>query len=441
LKNNHQATSRFIPMTVIGVLFFMFGFVTWLNGSLIPFLQIACELSHFEAYMVTMAFYIAYVVTALPVSYILRRSGYKKGMVLGLIVMVIGALLFIPAATSRIYSLFLIALFVLGTGLTLLQTASNPYIVLIGPRETAAVRISIMGLLNKAAGVVAPIVFTAYVLTDMSQFTEIRLASLDSVQRVNELAELSSRLVTPYLIMAGLLLLLAVFVAMSPLPEPVDLGEQGAAKESSSFLSVLQKPQLVLGAITLFLYVGAEVIAGDTIGLYGKELGVANFGQLTSYTMAFMVSGYILGMVLIPRLLSQEVALAGSAVLGVVFAMLLLGADPQASSIWIMLFSWTGISAIPNVILYVALFGFSNALVWPAVWPLALRGLTPGETSTGSALLIMGIAGGALIPLLFGYFTERNGGHQGAYVLMIPCYLFILFYALKGSKISAWRKI
>ena len=152
-RTNHRST--LIPMLIVSGLFFMFGFVTWLNGSLIPFLQIACELNHMEAYLVTMAFYIAFIVMALPMSVILRRVGFKNGMMLGLFVMVVGALIFIPAALLRMYSIFLIALFVLGTGLTILQTAANPYIVLIGPPETAAVRISIMGVLNKGAGVVA----------------------------------------------------------------------------------------------------------------------------------------------------------------------------------------------------------------------------------------------------------------------------------------------
>ena len=298
--------SSVAPMIIIGALFFMFGFVTWLNGSLIPFLQIACELNHLQAYLVTLAFYIAYTVMALPMSTILRHTGYKNGMMLGLFVMVLGALIFIPAAMVRAYSIFLLALFVLGTGLTILQTASNPYIVTIGPRETAAVRISIMGILNKGAGVVAPLVFSAFVLTGMDRFTEARLATLDSAQKALELSELSARLISPYLLMAGMLVLLSLFIKFSPLPEPLfeEEGDESATEDGS----ILQYPQVILGAISLFFYVGAEVIAGDTIGLFGKESGVANFGQLTSYTMVFMVIGYALGMVAIPRWLSQQQA-------------------------------------------------------------------------------------------------------------------------------------
>ncbi|MEP0355203.1 sugar MFS transporter [Paraglaciecola sp.] len=432
--NNHSSRSL-LPMLIIGILFFMFGFVTWLNGSLIPFLKVACELSHFEALLVTFAFYISYTVMALPMSYILRRTGFKDGMVLGLFVMVVGALIFIPAAYFRMYSIFLVALFMLGTGLTILQTASNPYIVLLGPRETAAVRISIMGILNKGAGIVAPLVFTAFVLTDMSQFTETRLASLDIEQRAVELAELSSRLITPYLIMAGMLFVLGLFIKSVPLPD-INSDEEANEDDDSS---ILQKPRVILGAIALFFYVGVEVLAGDTIGLFSKELGVANFGELTSYTMGFMVVGYMLGMLFIPRMISQSLALAISAIAGVTFTVLLLNASTVSTDLWDVLFSWTGISAIPNAVLYVALLGLSNALVWPAIWPLALVGLNQKDTSTASALLIMGIAGGAIVPLIYGYLADGSGDLQSPYWIMLPCYAFIAFYAIKGHKLKYWR--
>lgn len=435
-STNNNSSSSLLPMLIIGILFFMFGFVTWLNGSLIPFLKIACELSHFEALLVTFAFYISYTVMALPMSFILRRTGFKDGMVLGLFVMVVGALMFIPAAYLRMYSIFLVALFMLGAGLTILQTASNPYIVLLGPRETAAVRISIMGILNKGAGIVAPLVFTAFVLTDMSQFTEARLSTLGVEQKALELAELSSRLVTPYLIMAGMLLLLGLFIKSVPLP---NINSDDEANEDDTGSSILQKPQVILGAIALFFYVGVEVLAGDTIGLFSEQLGVENFGELTSYTMAFMVAGYLLGMLLIPRLISQGVALAISALTGVVFTVLLLNASTESTGIWDMLFSWTGVPAIPNAVLYVALLGLSNALVWPAVWPLALNGLNQKDTSTASALLIMGIAGGAIIPLIYGYLADGSGDLQSPYWIMVPCYAFIVFYAVKGHKLRQWR--
>ena len=177
-------TNTLVPMIIIGTLFFVFGFVTWLNGSLIPFLKIVCELNEFQAMLVTFSFYIAYTCMALPASFVLRKIGFKTGMVIGLGIMALGALLFIPAAKSSTYLLFLIALFVLGSGLTLLQTASNPYIVCIGPRESAAMRISIMGLINKSAGVLVPLLFTAWILTGMDQFTNEALNALDARGRV-----------------------------------------------------------------------------------------------------------------------------------------------------------------------------------------------------------------------------------------------------------------
>lgn len=424
-----------IPMLIIGILFFIFGFVTWLNGSLIPFLKIVCELNEFQALFVTFAFYIAYTFMALPAAQVLKKTGYKMGMVVGLGVMALGALLFIPAAQTSHYALFLAALFILGTGLTLLQTASNPYIVCIGPRESAAMRISVMGLVNKAAGIVVPVLFTAWILTGMDQFEEPVLAALSQAEREARLAELSGRLVMPYIYMAVALLGLALFVKLSPLAE-LELEEPETQVDDK--FGILAFPQVILGAVALFMYVGVEVIAGDTIGLYGRGLGVAHFGSLTSYTMTFMVIGYGLGVVAIPKYLSQERALLGSAVLGLLFTLGVMFASRESHQMSEVLFGWLGVPTVPNTVMYLALLGFANALVWPAVWPLALEGLGK-YTGTGSALLIMGIAGGAILPLAYGHFAEVGGNSQSAYWVMIPCYVFILFYALKGHKLRTWR--
>jgi glucose/galactose transporter len=437
MTDRNLSRNRLMPVLIIGGLFFVFGFVTWLNGSLIPFLQIACDLTHFQAYFVTLAFYISYTVMALPVSLVLRRVGYKNGLALGLVVMMMGALVFIPAALTREYGVFLIGLYALGTGLTLLQTAANPYIVLIGPAETAAVRISIMGLLNKGAGILAPLVFTALVLGDMSGFDVNALADLTPGERSHELDILSRRLISPYLVLAGLLAGLAVYIKLSPLPDPEFPGNKN---ESESAASVLRHPNLVLGAVALFFYMGAEVIAGDTIGLFGRELGVQNFTQLTAYTMAFMMCGYALGIIVIPRMISQESALAASAVLGCLLTVTIGLANPSSSSLWESLFGWLGVPAIPDAVFMVALLGLANALVWPAVWPLALRGLNQAQTGTGSALLIMGIAGGALIPLLFGALADLSSDPRAAYWLLLPCYLFVLHYAVFGHKKTRWGR-
>ena len=433
----HGRRSSVIAVSIIGGLFFVFGFVTWLNGALIPFLTIACELDHLQAYFVTLVFYIAYTVMALPMSLVLRRTGYKNGLALGLLIMAIGALIFLPAAMLRTYGVFLAGLFVLGTGLTILQTAANPYIVLIGPAKTAAVRISIMGILNKGAGVVAPLVFTALVLSDISQFTAAHMESLGPAERLLQLDELSRRLIEPYLVLAGILVLLAAYIKLSPLPDPELSDELMASRQGRS---VFRHPSLVLGAVTLFFYVGAEVVAGDTIALFGRDLGVVHFGGLTAYTMAFMMCGYLLGVIAIPRWISQERALVVSAALGILLSILVLAGEMESDRIWEAMFAWTGVPGVPDAVLFVALFGLANALVWPAVWPMALRGLNREQTGTGSALLIMGIAGGAIVPVIFGALTEYSADPRVGYGVMLPCYLFVLYYALSGHKLEQWTR-
>jgi len=429
---SQASTSNLVPMIVIGVLFFIFGFVTWLNGSLIPFLKIICELNEFQALLVTFAFYIAYIVMAFPMSLLLDKTGYKNGMAMGLGIMVMGSLLFIPAAQSGNYLVFLCALFVLGSGLTILQTASNPYVVKIGPEESAAMRISIMGLINKAAGVLAPLLFTVLVLSGMGDYSDSFMAQLSEVDRQAKIDELANALIAPYLAMAVVLLGLVAFVKFSNLPElDLEEEEQGDARKS-----ITAFPQVVLGAIAIFFYVGIEVIAGDTIGLYGQSLDVENFSSLTSYTMVFMVMGYIIGVTCIPKYISQTQALVGSAIAGMLCVLGVVLASSESHGIASVLWGWTGIATIPDTVTFVALMGLAHALVWPAVWPLALSGLGK-YTAQGSALLIMGIAGGALLPLVFGQ-VAHSFDTQVAYLTGIICYGYILYYGLVGHKKRHW---
>ncbi|GMG86520.1 sugar MFS transporter [Biformimicrobium ophioploci] len=436
------ARSSLLPMAIIGTLFFIFGFVTWLNGSLIPFLKVLCDLTAFQAMFVTFAFYIAYTVMALPMSFILSRTGYRDGMAIGLGIMAVAALMFIPAAQTGHYALFLLALFALGAGLTILQTASNPYVVRVGPQESAATRIAIMGIINKGAGVLAPMVFTALVLSGIGDFTTESLEQLGAAEREARLDEVANRLVMPYIVMAGVLLALVGLVKFSNLPEidekvEVPEGSTALGQFISDVKAIWQYPQVVLGSLALFAYVGVEVIAGDTIGLYGEELGLTNFASLTSYTMWFMVIGYLIGVVAIPRWISQQQALLGSAIAGsLCIAGILLGSN-ESTAIADTLWGWMGLTVVPDTIALVAIMGMAHALVWPAIWPLALEGL--GRfTAQGSALLIMGIAGGAIIPLAFGKVAEVAADTQVGYWVALPCYLFILFYALKGHKMRSW---
>lgn len=432
-----KSQSTFVPMLVVGILFFIFGFVTWLNGSLIPFLQIVCDLNEFEALFVTFSFYIAYTVMALPMSIILKKTGYRNGMAIGLAIMALGALLHIPAAISANFMFFLVALFVLAAGLTILQTASNPYIVYLGPEESAAMRISIMGLVNKSAGVLVPILFTSLILADMGDVSANTLDGLDEVARNQRVFELSHKLIVPYIVMAIALASLILLVKYTPLPE-IEFSDT-STQENTSKTSIFHFPQTVLGAIALFFYVGVEVIAGDTIGLYGASLGVDNFAGLTSYTMVFMVLGYLIGVSCIPRYISQQKALLGSGIAGCICIFGIVFSSTESTWLAAILWGWSGLPVIPNSITFVALMGLAHALVWPSVWPLALKGLG-NYTAQGSALLIMGISGGAILPLLFGKISHEMGDIQYAYFIGLPCYLYILFYALRGHAIKNWGK-
>ncbi len=425
-------------ITIIGLFFFIFGFVTWLNGILIPFLRTACELNDFQAYFVTAAFYISYFVMALPSSAVLKKTGFKNGMALGLWVMAVGSLIFIPAALTRTYGLFLTGLFVMGTGLALLQTASNPYITIIGPKETAAKRISIMGIANKFAGVIAPLILASIILKDSHILEEKLAQASDAASRAVLLDEMAQKVIMPYIVMAIILVLLGMLLRFVHLPEVDTEAEDEAVGEANvKKTSIWQFPHLILGVIALFFYVGVEVIAGDTIIRYGQSLGIAmdSSKYYTSLTLLSMVIGYLLGIALIPRSISQGNALKVCTVLGVICA---LGAIlTPASVVFTMPFiDLTTLKplelVLPLTVLFVALMGLANALVWPAMWPLALNGL--GRfTKTASAMLIMAIAGGAILPLVYGKLAV-NFSTQTAYWVCVPCYLVIMYYAFIGYK-------
>ncbi|MBK7383731.1 MAG: sugar MFS transporter [Flavobacteriales bacterium] len=409
MRANGRTTSAII---ILGALFFLFGFVTWINGPLISYLKIICKLGQgAEPFYVTFAFYIAYTVTALPMAWVLGRTGMKRGMMYGLWVMALGALLFIPAAQARSYPLFLLGLFVIGTGLSLLQTASNPYITVVGPIESAAARISIMGICNKLAGVLAPLILGAVLLGDADQL-QVELAGLHGDAHDARLDALALRVIMPYMVMAVVLFALGLLVRFAPLPElDPEVDAPGNAPDGRSIFSY---PQLWFGVLALFLYVGAEVIAGDTIPGYGQSQGLplSEAKHLTSYTLICMVIGYFVGIFAIPRWISQSAALTGSAVLGV--------------GITLVALLTTGYTSV----LCIAVLGISNALVWPAIWPLAIEGLGR-HTKTASALLIMAIAGGAILPMVYGSFAAMPSiGPRMAYSILLPCYFVIGAYGL-----------
>ena len=406
-------------------MFFIFGFVTWLNSVLIPFLKQACQLTDFHAYFVTLAFYSPYFVMAIPSSGILKKTGFARGMSMGLFVMAVGSLVFIPAAEIRSYPLFLVGLFIQGTGLTLLQTASNPYVTILGPIESAAKRISIMGICNKLAGMIGIFILVELLFSD-TQTLSARIESLTGAELAYELDILASRVVVPYIIMAVILAGLAIMILKAHLPEinpeeeDTSSADTGAHSEKKS---VFQFPHLMLGVLCIFLYVSVEVIAIDTIGLYGEYQGfdLSTAGKFSSFSLIALTIGYLLGIVLIPKYLSQRSALAICATLGFVFALAALFTD-----------GWVSIG-------FIVLLSFAHALMWPSIWPLALDRL--GRfTKMGSALLIMGIVGGAITPLLYGALADATN-RQTAYWITIPCYIYIFYYASRGYRVGKSEKV
>lgn len=428
-EQSNNLKSNALPMAIVAGLFFILGFATWLNGSLMPYLKQILQLSPFQASLILFSFYIAVTFTALPSAAIIRKVGYKNGMALGMATMMTAGLLFIPAAKTQIFALFLLAQLVMGAGQTLLQTAVNPYVVRLGPEESAAARISVMGILNKGAGVVAPIVFTALILSGFGDTANTELTTI-------EIDGMADALVMPYLGMALFIGLLGFAVKKSPLPElereASDGDNKGQLKEA------LSHPNLALGVLALFFYVAVEVIAGDTIGTFALSLGVKNYSVMTSYTMGCMVIGYILGIILIPRFISQQTALTISALFGVLLSLGVVFGDNNSFVIANGLSFILGEAQFPDTLILIAFLGLANAIVWPAVFPLALSGM--GKlTSIGSALLVMGISGGAFGPLFWGLASGTSMGQQGGYIVMLPCYLFILFYAVKGCKMKSWK--
>jgi len=404
------------PIVIIGVLFFIMGWFTWINGPLIAFVQLAFELNVVNAFLVTFVFYLSYFVWALPASLILDRTGMKKGLALALWVMAAGAFAFGQFCTQRWYPGALGGLFVIGAGLAILQTAANPYVSILGPIESAAQRIALMGICNKIAGIAAPILLGTLVLHGMGDIAG-KLASADAANRTQILDEFAAGIHLPYLTMAAVLALVGVGILFSPLPDV--RAERGAGVAAADNKTLFDFPHVWLGALAIFVYVGAEVMAGDAIGTYGRGFDIpldeAKF--FTSFTLGSMLAGYIVGFLAIPRLVSQQRYLAFSAALGIA---LVLGA-----------FLTRGYSSVACV----AALGFANAMMWPAIFPLAIHGL--GRLiERGSALLIMGIVGGAIIPQAFAVLRQSHDFQAVFALLMIPCYAYLAWYALRGHRVG-----
>ena len=420
-------------LIIIG-LFFIFGFVTWINGALIPFMKTINELTEAQSYLVASASYISFVIMALPASFLIKKTGYKKSMSVGLIIMAVGALLFIPAANTRTYWLFLLGIFIQGTGMAILQTAANPYVTILGPIESGAKRIAIMGISNKIAGALGSLIFGSLLLSEIDSVVE-KLSVVSDSEKTELLNIMAGNIIMPYIIMAIILFVLGILIRWSPLPNIDTVESSDEITNKSTKTSIFQFPHLWLGVLALFVYVGAEVIAGDTIIAYGISLGIsvteAKF--FTTFTLTAMIITYALGALLIPKYISQGLALKVSAILGIIFTICIINTSGFTS------------------ILFVAALGIANALVWPAIWPLSLKGL--GKfTKTASALLVMAIAGGAIIPPLYGRLVDStkedlitSGMNEAnalaeastnGYWILIPCYVIILYYATYGHKLG-----
>lgn len=400
-------------LIIIGTFFFIFGFISWINGTLIPYLRIACELEEWQAYLVTFAFYISYTIMAIPSSSLLQRTGMIKGMSLGLIVMAAGCLLFIPAAMIRNYGVFLAGLFLMGGGLTLLQTAVNPYITLLGPSASAAKRISIMGVCNKVAGILAPLIMGSIILKNAGGLIE-QLHRMTPVEKTARLDELAKDVILPYIFLAAILLLIAILIRYAHLSE---IGASNNGDASGNGVPPAPRAVYFMGFTAIFFAVGVEVLAGDTIGNYGLYLGI-NLDvakSLTSWTLACMMLGYLAGVWAIPRRISQQRAFFLSSIWGLVVTLLIIVLPGRLS------------------IAAVALLGIGNAMLWPAIWPQALKGLKDKALARGSAVLIMGIAGGALLPLFYGWLAGAVN-HRYAYLIMMPAFLYMLYYSLLGLR-------
>lgn len=410
-----------VPVILMGVLYFALGFITWVNSTLIPYLQTACELTPGQAILVTFASYIAYAVMAFPSSWVLKITGFKKGMMVGLLVMAAGALVFIPAAHTRTFGIFLTGLFVMGIGMALLQTAINPYVTILGPINSAARRISIMGICNKSAGALAPLIMGTLLLSGMGAYAPEKLGKLAPAAKNVLLDQLAGRIIGPYIVIAIAFVVVAVAIYFSSLPDIKNEAETNPTHADKDRQSIFSYPYLWLGFVTIFLYVGVEVMAGDSIQLYGHtglNIPLDITKHFTSYTMIGMLVGYLTGVFLIPRIISQSTALKVAAILGIVLSIGVIYL-PGIYSVWCL-----------------ALLGFANAPMWPAIWPLSIDGLGK-YLKTGSALLIIGIAGGALLPKLWTLLGSHAGiGMQKAFWLLVPCYVFILFFATVGNRIG-----
>jgi len=387
-----------LPLIIIALMFSVLGFAVGINAFFVPFVKAAFQISTAKSYLVTTATFSAFLLFGIPSGKILIKAGYKKSMFFAFLLMALGIFLIIPSAKFISFPIFLFALFVNGMGQTLLNTAVNPYITILGPSESAAKRISIMGMCNKLSFGLAPVVLSIFMDTINVQLNDV---------------------IIPFYVIAGILIILGILAYFAPLPEvkadgEIEIGNTSELENTKT--SIFQFPHLWLGAIAIFLYVGAENIALVSIIDYAIEIGLSSPENYTFFTSMGYLLGYLAGIILIPKIISQINALKISATIGL-FSVLMIVFLQVNISIW-----------------FVVILGLANSLIWPAIWPLALADLG-GLTKKESSLLVMGIAGGGLLPPVLGLLRDHFSSYQPAYWMLLPFYIFFLFYAIKGYKI------
>lgn len=415
----------YLSLAMVGCLFFVFGLVSWVNSILIPYFKIACDLqSGVQTYLVTFAFYIAYLVMTVPASFLLKKVGYKKGALIGLWIMALGALMFWPAALTRQYGMFLAALFVIGTSLAILQSLANPFVTIIGPHESAAKRISIMGICNKFAGIIAPLLFAAVVIRpeDKEIMSAVESGLLAGPAKEVALDEMIKGVIPPYVILAIFLFIFAIIFFKSPIKDINPDSDNKSVEGTQDRKSLWAYPYLVLGVVALFCHLGSQQISIATIIEYAQSMGLDLEAAkvFPSYTLACILGGYLIGVVTIPKYITQQKALVVCTVTGLILSVMVL-LLPLKASIWC-----------------VVLLGIPNSLIYAGIWPLAIRGLGKW-TTLGSSFLVMALCGNAILSLLYGLMTDYMS-LQASYWLLIPCFVFMIYYAVWGYKVESWRK-
>ncbi len=389
-----------VPLILIGSMFAVLGFALGINAFFIPFVKDAFHISITQSYLVMTATFLSFVVFGVPSGFVIKKAGYKGAMIIAFLVMAAGFYLVAPAARMMSFPLLLAALFVSGMGQTLLTGAVNTYVTILGPEDSAASRISIMGICSKTFYAVASLMLAAFM-----DLLNVRLEDT----------------VLPFYIISAAMVILGIIYYFSPLPEIKAAGEDEHESDSevsvyaNSKTSIFQFPHLLLGVLAIFFDIGVEYLALSTINDYAKMLGLPGPENYVWFVSGGMVTGYILGVILIPKVISQGRALLISTISGAIVTVAIV-LVPGHLSVYL-----------------VALLGLANALLWPAIWPLAIADL--GKfTKMGSAFLVTGIIGGAVLPLLFGYVADV-ASHQVAYMVCLPAYLYITYYALWGSRI------